>query len=176
MSVLETERLVLRRLTPDDAAVVLELLNQPSYLRFIGDKGVRTLDDARAYIVNGPIDSYERHGHGLYLCLLKDGGEPIGLCGLLRRPGLDDPDVGYALLPAFWSKGYAFEAASAVMAYGRDTLGLGRIVAIVSPDNDASIRILEKLGLTFSGMIRLSEDGAEVKFFAPEENRGRVAR
>ncbi|HET9986129.1 MAG TPA: GNAT family N-acetyltransferase [Longimicrobiales bacterium] len=176
MTILETERLVLRRLTTDDAAFVLGLLNQPSYLRFIGDKGVRTLDDARDYLLKGPIDSYERHGHGLYLAVLKDGGVPIGMCGLLRRPGLDDVDVGYALLPQFWSKGYAFEAASAVMAYGRDTLRLERIVAIVSPENGASIRILEKLGLTFSRTVRLPGDGAEVQLFAPRDGRGGPVR
>lgn len=164
MNVLETDRLVLRRLAPDDAELILELLNQPSYLRFIGDKGVRTLDDARDYIRQGPMAMYERFGFGLYLTVLKDEGVPIGLCGLLKRDSLDDVDVGFAFLPRFWSKGYAFESASAVMAYGRSVLGLERIVAITVPDNESSIRLLEKLGMRFERTIRW-EDGAEVKLF-----------
>jgi RimJ/RimL family protein N-acetyltransferase len=167
MKVLETDRLVLRRLTVDDAEFILELLNQPSYLRYIGDKGVRTLDDARGYILKGPVDSYERFGFGLYLTLLKESGVPIGLCGLLKRELMEGPEVGYAFLPQFWSKGYAFESAAAVMAYGKDVLGLERIVAITAPDNEGSIRVLEKLGLKFDRMIRFSENGDEVKLFAP---------
>jgi len=167
MKVLETDRLVLRRLTVDDAGFILDLLNQPSYLRFIGDKNVRTLDEARGYILKGPMDSYERFGFGLYLTSLKESGVPIGLCGLLKREFLEDPEVGYAFLPPFWSKGYAFESASAVMAYGRDVLGLERIVAITAPDNEGSIRVLEKLGLKFDRMIRFSGDGGEVRLFTP---------
>ena len=166
MNVLETDRLVLRRLTMDDAELILDLLNQPSFLRYIGDKGVRTLDDARNYILTGPMDSYERFGFGLYLAVLKEDGVPIGICGLLKRESLADVDIGFAFLPRFWSKGYAFEAASAVVAYGRSTLGLDRIVAITAPDNEGSIRVLEKVGLRFERMIRFPQDGAEVKLFA----------
>lgn len=165
MNVLETDRLVLRRLTVDDAGLIVDLLNQPSFIRFIGDKGVRTLDDARNYILTGPMDSYERFGFGLYLAVLKEDGVPIGMCGLLKRPSLEDVDVGYALLPQFWSKGYAFEAASAVVAYGMSTLGLERIVAITAPDNEGSIRVLEKIGLRFERMIKFPQDGNEVKLF-----------
>jgi len=167
MKILETDRLALHRLTVDDAEFILELLNQPSYLRYIGDKGVRTLDEARNYILKGPMDSYERFGFGLYLTSLKESGVPIGLCGLLKREFLEDPEVGYAFLPQFWSKGYAFESASAAMAYGRDVLGLHRIVAITAPDNEGSIRVLEKLGLKFDRMIRFSGDGDEVRLFTP---------
>jgi len=166
VSVVATDRLVLRRLSTDDAEFILELLNEPSFLRFIGDKGVRTLDDAREYILRGPVDSYERNGFGLYLTVLKEGGVPIGICGLLKRESLEDVDVGFAFLPRFWSRGYAFESASAVMAYGRSALGLKRIVAVTNPDNDGSIRVLEKLGLRFEKMVRLSEDGPEIKLFA----------
>jgi RimJ/RimL family protein N-acetyltransferase len=168
MIVLETERLILRRLEIGDAEFILGLLNDPSFLRFIGDKGVRTLDDARRYISDGPIASYERFGFGLYLTERKDDGAPIGICGLLKRESLADVDVGFAFLPRFWSKGYAFEAASAVMAHGRNVLGLGRIVAITSPDNEASIRLLEKLGMRFESMVRLSEDSSEIRLFASE--------
>ena len=168
MSVVATDRLVLRRLSTDDAEFILELLNEPSFLRFIGDKGVRTLDDAREYILRGPVDSYERNGFGLYLTVLKEGGVPIGICGLLKRESLEDVDVGFAFLPRFWSRGFAFESASAVMAYGRSALGLKRIVAVTDPDNDGSIRVLEKLGLRFEKMVRLSEDGPEIKLFASD--------
>ena len=168
---LETDRLVLRQLTTDDAEFILDLLNQASFLQFIGDKGVRTLADARHYVLTGPVASYERFGFGLYLTTLKDVGVPIGICGLIKRETLEDVDVGFAFLPQFWSKGYALESASAVMTYGRKVLGLNRIVAITSPDNNASIKVLEKIGLRFEQIIRLSEDGPEVKLFAWEEER-----
>ncbi len=166
MLVLETERLALRRLTIDDAAFMLGLLNEPSFLQNIGDKGVRTEADAREHIRTGPVASYDAHGFGLYLVSLRDTGEPIGTCGLLKRDALDDVDVGFALRPEFWSQGYAFESASAVIAYARNTLGLSRIAAIVSPDNTASIGLLERLGLTFERCVRLSEDAPEVSLYA----------
>jgi ribosomal-protein-alanine N-acetyltransferase len=164
--VLETERLVLRRLTTDDAAFVVELLNDPAFLRYIGDKGVRTHADARRYVETGPMASYERHGFGLYRVELKDGGEPIGICGLLKRDFLPDVDIGFALLPRHRSKGYAFEAASAVLAHASDTLGLNRVLAITSPDNADSISLLEGLGFRFEGMTRSGDDGPEVKVFS----------
>ena len=168
MKVLETDRLNLRWLSNDDAEFILELLNEPSFLRFIGDKGVRTLDDARDYILNGPADMYTRLGFGLYLTELKDGGVPIGICGLLKRDGLEDPDIGFAFLPKFWARGYAYESADAVMAYGKTVLGLNRIVAITSPDNYASGRLLEKLGLRFERIIHLLNDASEVRLFASD--------
>jgi RimJ/RimL family protein N-acetyltransferase len=164
--VLETARLILRRLSTDDADFMLELLNQSSFLRYIGDKGVRTSEDAIRYIQTGPIASYERFGFGLYLVELKETGAPIGMCGLLKRDSLPDVDVGFAFLPDYWSQGFAFESAAAVMNYGREALGLRRIVAITSLDNLASIKLLEKLGLRFEGLIKLSEDQPEVKLFA----------
>lgn len=164
--VLETERLVLRRLSLDDAPFILGLLNDPSFLRYIGDKGVRTLDDARSYISEGPVDSYRRNGFGLYLTELKGTSVPIGICGLVKRDALEHPDIGFALLPRFWRKGYAFESASAVLAHALDVLKLGRILAIASPDNLASIQVLTKLGLRFDRRIRLSEGGDELELFA----------
>ena len=169
MNVLETERLTLRHLTIDDASFILELLNDPSFIQNIGDRGVRTIDDACAYISNGPLASYERFGFGLFLVELKETGVSIGMCGLIKRDALPDVDVGFAFLPQFWGTGYAFESASAVMTYGRDTLGLDRIVAIVSPDNDGSIKVLQKIGLTFERMIHWGEDGSEIKLFGPPE-------
>jgi RimJ/RimL family protein N-acetyltransferase len=168
VKVLETARLILRWLSVEDAEFILRLLNEPSFVRFIGDKGVRTVDDARNYILRGPVDSYERFGFGLYLTELKDDGVPIGICGLLKRESLEDVDIGFAFLPQFWRKGYAFESSSAVMTYGRRVIGLNRIVAITSPENDASIKVLEKLGLSFERMIKLSEDEPEIKLFASE--------
>lgn len=167
MKILETDRLILRRLSVDDSEFILELLNDPSWLRFIGDKGVRTLDDARDYILKGPIEMYERFGFGLYLTELKSEGVPVGLCGLLKRDSLEDVDVGFAFLPQFRAKGFGYEAASAVLAYGKNVLGLGRIVAITSPDNDVSARLLEKLGLRFEKMVKLSGDDHEVRLFTP---------
>lgn len=158
MQVLETPRLVLRWVTTDDAPFIFELLNEPSFIQYIGDKGVRTMDDACNYILTGPVASYQRFGFGLYLVLLKDGIRPIGMCGLLKRDTLPDVDIGYAFRPEFWSKGYAFESAAAVLAHGRDAFGLQRIVAITSPDNAGSKALLEKLGLRYEETLNLSAD------------------
>ena len=154
--VLETERLSLHRFGLDDAPFVLELLNQPSFLRFIGDKGVRSLDDARAYLADGPQASYARHGYGLWLVRRKRDGAPLGMCGLLKRDALPDPDLGFAFVPRAWGKGYAFEAAAATLAHGHEVLSLGAIVAVTSPDNLRSIRLLEKLGLRDAGPVELA--------------------
>lgn len=170
MIILETERLILRKLSPDDAEFVLALLNEPSFLRYIGDKRVRDLDDARQYILTGPVASYERNGFGLYLVELKENGIPIGISGLVKRDTLPDADIGFAFLPAYWSKGYAVESAAAVMNYAREVLGLTRIVAITSPDNEASAKLLGKIGLRFERMIKLSEAAEEVKLFTPERS------
>lgn len=164
--VLETGRLVLRRLSARDAGFILKLLNEPSWLRFIGDRGVRTLEDARLYIERGPVAGYERDGFGFYLVELKAGGDAAGICGLVRREGLADVDIGFAFLPQFWGRGYAHEAAAAVMEYAREVFGLRRIVAITAADNDSSIRLLEKLGLSFERMIRLPGDDEEIKLYA----------
>ena len=160
MTVLQTERLTIRQLTGDDAPFILTLLNEPSFLRYIGDKKVRNVEDARQYIHNGPAASYARHGFGLCLVELKDTAAPIGMCGLLKREELPDPDIGFAFLPDFWNKGLAFEAATAVLNDARNRLNLTRILAIVNPDNAPSIKLLEKLGFKFE---RLKDD---VKVFA----------
>ncbi len=165
MIVLETDRLVLRHLTLNDAPFIVELVNEPSFLRFIGDRGVKTLQDARQYLLKGPIASYERFGFGLNLTFLKETGDPIGMCGLLKRDTLPDVDAGFAFLPGHWRKGYAFESGSAVVAHGRSAFSLKRIVAITSPDNVASIGVLEKMGLKFEALVRLGDDAREVKLF-----------
>ncbi len=165
MTVLETERLLLRRITVDDAHFILALLNEPSFLRYIGDKKVRNLEDARQYILNGPVASYERNAFGLYLVELRESHTPVGMCGLIKREELPDPDIGFALLPRFWNKGFAFEAAAAVLKEVRERLRLQRILAITSPDNEASIKVLQRLGLRFVSVIKLSEDREQVKLF-----------
>jgi RimJ/RimL family protein N-acetyltransferase len=167
VTVIESERLALREFNLDDAEFILQLLNESAFLRFIGDKGVRTLADARDYLLKGPMYSYRRFGFGLYLASLREDGTPIGMCGLVKREGLDDVDVGFALRSRYWSRGYAVEAAAAVLDYGRRSLGLGRIVAVANPDNHASIAVLEKIGLKFERMVRLSADAVELKLFGP---------
>ena len=161
-----TERLTLRPLTAEDADFILELVNDPSFIQNIGDRNVRTLDDAKRYITNGPVASYAKNGFGLYLVELKDTGQPIGMCGLIRRSMLNDVDIGYAYLPRYWSKGYAIEAALAMKQYARDVIGLKRMVAVVDPQNTGSIRLLEKLGMTFERIVKLAEDDIDLKLFS----------
>jgi len=167
MRILETARLELRRLTPEDAPFILELLNDPLFLRFVGDKGVRTLDDARAYLANGPIASYAQHGFGLFLVSRKDDGAPLGMCGLLKRPVLEDVDVGFGFLTRHGGFGYATEAAAATLHYGRTVLGLKRIVAITAPDNTASGHVLEKIGLRFERVLSLPGYQTPSRLFTP---------
>lgn len=166
MKILETDRLLIRQLTVDDANFIIELLNDPSFIQNIGDRKVRTMEDAQAYILNGPVDSYAKNGFGLSLVILKVTGEVIGMCGLIKRDALEDVDIGYAYLPRYWSKGYAIEAALAMKSYARDTIQLKRLVAIVDPANIGSIRVLEKLGMKFEKMFKLFEDDIELKLFA----------
>jgi RimJ/RimL family protein N-acetyltransferase len=168
MTVLETDRLILRHFNTNDAPFILSLLNEPSFLRYIGDKKVRNLEDARQYILNGPVATYDRHGFGLYQVELKETHAPAGTCGLLKREELPQPDIGFAFLPDFWNQGFAYEAAAAVLADARERLKLNRILAIVNPDNDASIKLLEKLGFSFERNLKLAADRDEVKLFATD--------
>ncbi len=164
--ILETDRLILRRLSVEDGAFILELVNDPLWLRFIGDRGVRTLEDAHDYILKGPVAMYARLGFGLYLVERKSDGLSLGICGLIKRDALEDVDLGFAFLPAYRAQGYAYESAAAVLTYGQSVFGLKRIVAITSPDNDRSAKLLEKLGFSFEKMIQLPDDDEEVKLFA----------
>jgi RimJ/RimL family protein N-acetyltransferase len=168
VTVLETDRLVLAELAERDAEFILGLLNEPSFIRYIGDRGVRTTDDARRYIREGPVASYARHGFGLYRVGLRESDTPIGICGILKRDSLPDPDLGFSFLPDHWSRGFALEAASAVMRQARESLGLRRIVAITSIDNEPSIRLLGKLGFRFEGIIPFGDDESGVRLFASE--------
>ncbi|HJS23479.1 MAG TPA: GNAT family N-acetyltransferase [Pyrinomonadaceae bacterium] len=165
MTVLETERLSLRQFTVDDAQFILTLLNEPSFLRYIGDKQVRNLEDAEAYILNGPVASYERNGFGLYAVELKESYTRMGMCGFLKREELPDPDIGFAFLPEFWNEGFGFEAASAVLQDARERLRLQRILAITSLDNEASIKLLQRLGFRFDRVITLAAGREQVKLF-----------
>ena len=163
--ILATDRLRLRLLTLDDAPFILKLVNEPSWLEFIGDKGVRSEDDARAYLAQGPLDMYAKLGFGLYLVELKDGATPIGICGLIKRESLADVDIGFAYLPEFQGKGYGHEAARAVLAHARNDFKLKRIVAITSPRNRSSIRLLTKLGMTLEEELDLPRDGGTSLLF-----------
>ena len=162
--VLETERLVLRRFAAGDSAFILRLLNEPSFIENIGDRGVRTLEQAERYLADGPIESYRRHGHGLWLVALKETLQPIGMCGLLKRDQLPDVDLGYAFLPEFWSSGYAHESARAVLDWA-GSRRIGRILAIVSPGNAPSIRLLEKLGFAFERLTAMSPGASDVAVY-----------
>ena len=164
--VLNTDRLVLRELELGDADFILELLNDPSFLRFIGDKNVRTVEEAREHLRTGPMDSYGRHGFGMWAVEPLGGGRPMGICGLVKRDWLDDVDVGFAFLPRYWSNGYGFESASAVLVHAQDVVGLERVVAITAHDNAASIGLLEKLGFSREGVVEFPDDGEEVSIFA----------
>ena len=166
LKIFETERLLLRHFTIEDAEFIFELLNEPSFIQNIGDRGVRSLPDASSYLMNGPIASYAKNGFGLYLVVLKDTNESIGMCGLIKRDGLEDVDIGYAFLPRYWSKGYAVESARATKEYAKDVIGLKRLVAITDPANEGSIRVLERIGLRFERMVKLSDDDIELKLFA----------
>jgi RimJ/RimL family protein N-acetyltransferase len=163
--VLETERLVLRRLAVEDAPFIVDLLNQPSFLRYIGDKKVRNEEDAIGYLKTGPFASYEQFGFGLFLVALKDSDTPIGMCGLLKRETLPSADIGFAFLPQYWSQGFAFECADAVLKHAREAWSLSEVLAITSPDNESSMKLLGKLGFEFQGMKQLTDDQPEVRLF-----------
>jgi RimJ/RimL family protein N-acetyltransferase len=165
VEVLKTERLVLRHLTEDDAPFILELLNEPGFIDNIGDRGVRDLEGARRYVTEGPGASYQRNGFGLWLTALRDTGEPVGICGLVKREGLEDADIGYAFLQRFWGRGYAREAAQAVLDHAREVIGLPKVVAITTPGNAGSIAVLQKIGLKFEGLIKLPGHEDESSYF-----------
>lgn len=164
MIVAQTARLRLREYVLSDAPFVFELVNQPSWIANIGDRGVRTLADARAYITNRLRPSYASDGFGFWCVELLDS-TPVGLCGLVQRPQLDAPDIGYAFLPAFWGHGYAREAAEATVGLARDTYRLARLVAIVTPTNAPSIRLLEHLGMTLESTTRMPGDDEDVRVY-----------
>lgn len=168
LNVIETERLNLREISAADAGFILEVLNDPGFKRFVGDRGVRTVEEAARYIDERLAEGYRQNGFGLWLVEAKAEGAPAGICGLLTRKELNVVEVGYAFLPPFRGKGYAFEAASASLAHAREVLGLPRLHAIVNPDNAVSIRLLEKLGMRFERAVRLTGEESDVHLFSTD--------
>lgn len=168
MIVIETQRLLLKKLENSDAIFIKKLVNDPDWIRFIGERNIHTEDDARAYLEKGPLKSYALNGFGLYKVSTRVQNIAVGICGLIKRDELDDVDIGYALLRDFRGKGYAIEAARAVLKFGHQKLGLRRIVAITTADNERSGRLLAKAGLHFEKMIKLNDDQTENKLFAIE--------
>ncbi len=155
MLIVETSRLILRHIAIQDATFILALLNDSSFLQYIGDKQVRNLESAKNYILEGPVASYQTYGYGLYLVELIETGEPIGICGVIKRDFLDHAELGFALMPGYLGNGYAFESALATVDFARDKLRLAKIVAITDPGNVNSINLLEKLGMTFDKRLEL---------------------
>ena len=168
MKTLDTARLRIVPLTIEDAPFIFELVNDPAWIRFIGDKNVHSLADAEGYLRKGPLAMYKRHGYGLYRVDRRSDGAKVGMCGLIRRDGLEDVDIGFAFLESARGQGYASEAARAVLDYGLGELALGRIVAITNVDNHASSRVLEKLGMRFVRTMHLPRDTTEIKLYEIE--------
>lgn len=151
--IFQTKRLTVVPFDQGDTGFILELLNSPGWIRYIGDRKVKTATDALAYLDNGPLASYREHGFGLWRVDHQEEKKPIGMCGLLKRPELEGPDLGFAFLPHYHGQGYGNEAAAATIRFAQDTLGLKELLAIVQPDNAASIGLLVKNGFTFDKVI-----------------------
>ena len=188
MKILETNRLILREVVESDDEFILDLLNQPSFIKYIGDRNVRTVKEAREFIENRYRQSYREHGFGLYAVELKAEfatlndvsvstfeiqnpkskiqNRAIGICGFVKRDTLPDADIGFAFLPQFCGKGYALESAVGIMEYGRDVLGLKRVLAITTQDNESSGKLLEKLGFKFENLIKMPTNDEELKLFS----------
>lgn len=163
--VLHTERLELSWLMPDDAPIMLAVWNDPAFMRYVGDRGVRTLEQAREALDAGLLKLYAEYGYGPFRVRRREDGADLGICGLFRRDGLDEPDIGFAILPEYCGFGFAYEAAVAVLQHARDVLGLSCVTAIVSPHNEASIGLLEKLGLRFERPVRMPADDHDVSLY-----------
>ena len=165
LPIIETERLSLCKLNPNDVVFIFKLLNTPSWLKYIGDRGIKTMDNARDYIITGPMFSYNKHGFGLWLVKLKNDDTPIGICGLIKRDTLEYIDIGFAFLPEYTGKGYALEAAKATMDYAKNELELKRVVAITTKDNESSIALLKKIGFEYEKLIMLPNEDEELMLF-----------
>lgn len=163
--VIETERLILRKFTLEDAPFLLELVNTPAWLQFIGDRNVHSVEESENYLRNGNLKSYAEHGFGFYLVATKESNEAIGMCGLVKRDSLEDIDIGFAFLPNSIGKSYGYEAASATLDYALNVLKLGRIVAIVDPQNASSIALIKKIGLKYEKMVQISTNDIELMLF-----------
>lgn len=146
--VLQTARLRLRHFERRDAAFILELLNEPSWVANIGERHVRDLAQAEAWIEEKLVAVYARLGFGFWAVERQEDGALLGMCGLIRRDTLPAADLGYAFVPRAWGRGYAREAAAACLHHARAALGLAEVLAITGPDNQASQRLLADLGFT----------------------------
>jgi RimJ/RimL family protein N-acetyltransferase len=166
--VLKTERLELRWLTLDDTPMMFAVWNDPAFVRYVGDRGIRSLEQARAAVEAGPLSLYTEYGYGPFHVRRREDGVDMGICGLFRRDGLEEPDIGFAILPDFCGMGYGFEASAAVLEHARDALGLSCVTAIVSPHNEASIGLLEKLGMRYVRPIRMPGDDHDVRLYCIE--------
>lgn len=160
-----TSRLAIERFTVDDSENIFELLNEPSFKRFIGDKGIASLDDARDYLKNTPLDHYEKYGYGLFRVSLRDTGAFVGMNGLIRRPEFECPDLGFAFLKAHWSMGYAYESSVAIIHYAKTTLDLDSLIAMADEDNEASVKLLGKLGFRFRQRVMMPGESVDVLQF-----------
>lgn len=163
--IFETDRLVLREFDLEDTEFIVELVNTPNWLEFIGDKNVGSLEDARNYLKNGPLESYRKDGFGFWLVELKFIRVPIGLCGLIKRDTLRDVDIGFALLPDFAGNGYGYEMAQATLDYAKNKIGLERVVAITLEHNIASVKLLKKIGLKYEKMVEGNNNAEELMLF-----------
>lgn len=166
MPLLTTERLEIREMTRDDAPVIYELVNTPEWHKFIGDRGINSVEEARTYIQENYLKSYAVHGFGAYIMVRKEDGAILGSCGLYKRDALPHPDIGFAMFSKYAKKGYAFEAASAVLDYALHTLNIPTIQAITAKYNQSSIALLEKIGLQKSGLVTLEGDEEELLLFS----------
>lgn len=164
--ILETKRLTLRKISEADAEFILDLLNQSSFIKYIGDRNVRTREQAARYIKSKMTISYDQFGFGMYLVELKKTKTPIGVCGFVKRESLPDADIGFAFLADFEGKGFGFESAEELLKYGENEFGFKRVLAIASQDNHASHKLLEKLGFQFECLVKLPHDPEELKMFS----------
>ncbi len=164
--ILRTGRLTLRPFSVKDSRFILRLLNEPSFIRYIGDRGVRSLKDSQNYIEEKLLSSYNRCGFGLYRVELTKTSEPVGICGLVQRDYLPNADLGFAFLPEFCGKGYAFEAASASVQYAKADFALNRLLATTAQENKKSIQLLKKLGFEFDKMIRPPSEKKKIRLYA----------
>src|SRR5210317_269888 len=163
---LETERLYLRRVTLDDADLLLAVWNDPAFIKHVGDRGVRTTEEAEEAMKGGALKLYADYGYGPYAVVRRDDGVRMGICGLFKRDNLDYPDIGFGVLPEFCGKGYAGEAAFAVLTHARDDLRIEELTAIVSPGNGPSIGLIEKLGFVFVDMLTMPGDDEAICLYS----------
>jgi RimJ/RimL family protein N-acetyltransferase len=163
-----TERLQMNWVTEADAEFMLAVWNDPTFIRYVGDRGIRTAAEAREAVRDKVLTHYEQHGYGPCAVSLRSGGPPMGICGLFKREHLDHPDIGYGFLPPYRGKGYALEAAQAVVAHARDQLRIPKLYAIVSPDNERSVHLLEKLGMRYEGPVRMPDEGEDISLYSAD--------